>query len=132
MKRLTKFEVIWAVTVLIILTTLSQLAHAQTLREYNQEYYTRLNSIRQEHNLPLVTVNRSLERKSERWLRRMVRLYNGNLVHQPGKGYEVLSRGGDPILLWMNSPPHKKVLLNPKLKKVGFFASNGYACMKGR
>jgi uncharacterized protein YkwD len=56
------------------------------------------------------------------------------LVHSPHSPYsaEVIASGAtsatQAVQLWMNSPPHRDIILNPAYTKVGIGYSDGYWC----
>lgn len=91
-----------------------------------QNFYKQLDSIRSENNLAPLKRSISLQIASYRWARKCVNKYNIHLMHDKNAGKEVVALYGDPINQWMNSPPHRGMLLRKNIKKVGYGQYRGY------
>lgn len=70
----------------------------------------------------------SLEKESEAYLRKMLKMYNGKLVHDKfTTRYEVITTCDDALECWMDSKPHRKILMRRRVKKIGVAFVDGYA-----
>jgi len=92
-----------------------------------QNFYKELNAIRKENGISPAKRSLFLQVNSYLWARKCVNKYNSHLMHDRKGGFEVIAYNVDPIEWWMNSKPHKKTLLNNRLKKVGYGQYKGYA-----
>lgn len=72
---------------------------------------------------------------ADEWARRMAAA--DTLVHSPHLPYsaEVIAANTSGTLsaqgaltLWMNSPPHRQIILNPAYTRIGIGYTNGYWC----
>ncbi len=99
-----------------------------------QSFYEQINAERKRHHLKPLKPSVDLEDESQAWLTVMIKKYNGKLVHGPlkAKSYkgEVLGIGDEPFEQWMNSPMHKKVLLDKKFRYIGIAFEDGKACAR--
>jgi len=84
-----------------------------------------VNQERERRKLPPLEFCSTLAEASNRWSSTMQR---SGFRH--GSGNEIIAMGGQSGAfahrIWMNSPPHRAALLNPRYTKVGFGMVNGY------
>lgn len=121
-------DILLIIALIVLMIIIGIKAHSQDL----QDVYSRINAIRRENKLPEFEVSKSLEKKAHRYLQFMIKKYNGRLVHSHVEGeWELLVYNIDPVIGWMASPPHRTILLNAKVKKIGISILNKYACLKG-
>jgi uncharacterized protein YkwD len=84
-----------------------------------------VNEERQRRKLPPLEYCPILAEASSRWSSTMQRT-----GFRHGSGHEIIARGGQSgefaHRIWMNSPPHRAALLNPRYTEVGFGMVNGY------
>jgi uncharacterized protein YkwD len=95
------------------------------------QFYLDLNKIRVQNNLSPLTSSFILEHQALHWLREMHK--NGpELKHDKIKGGgEVMCRNCDDLLAeWMNSPPHKAILLSDEYSQIGLAIVNRDACAR--
>lgn len=90
--------------------------------------YDSLNSVRSAQGLPALRRSILLEIRAKVWLMKMQR-YGGRLVH--GDGPEVLTTCYDPVGCWMESKPHRKLLMSDR-KRIGIALYKNFACGKLR
>lgn len=87
-----------------------------------QEVYDRINQERVSRGLPLVPVDRRLERSAQSWafFMRPTLKHNVNFLRRFHRtGAECLAAGGDPVSGWLNSKPHRQSILGRQVKYMG-------------
>lgn len=97
--------------------------------ELQNQFYIELNIIRAEHNISPLEVDHNLEKKSKQWLKKMHKNYLG-LAHEHDGNAEVLARGYDCLKQWLNSPAHRKIILDRRYKKIGVAFNINDSCAK--
>lgn len=108
----------------LILST-STICAAQSQKD---EFYRNLNSIRRSRLKCNIIADTVLEKEASEYLDRMLRIYNGKLVHDKfTTRYEVITSCDNALNCWIDSKPHRKILLSRKVKKIGVAFIDGYA-----
>jgi uncharacterized protein YkwD len=102
----------------------STIAVAQSTSDFYQE----LNKLRAARGLSELKPSKSLERQSERWLKKTTGLKHDRSFKKYDA--EVLAANGNALELWLNSPSHRKVILNEKATRIGVAFYNGRACAR--
>lgn len=111
-------------------TTAATMSAAQTAT-YEREVQYFVNQVRAQHGLRKLRVASCTDRVAERWNRHLAT--SGSFYHQSMQTVlkrcnaryagETLGRGGmapgELIQLWMDSPPHRAVLLSGKSRRIG-------------
>lgn len=96
--------------------------------EYRNHFYKELNSYRKRKlKRPLVR-SEKLECECLEWLKEM----GTKMRHDPSLrgSAEVLAYGPAPLIHWQESKPHNNILLNKKMRTVGFAFYKGFACAR--
>lgn len=96
-----------------------------------QDFYTRLNECRKARLLKPLVIDTALETQSTNRIEIIKIRYQGALVHgrcAAGQS-EVLAKNCD-LDCWLESPGHKKILLNRKARRIGFVMVDGIACAR--
>lgn len=111
-------------------TTVATMSAAQTAT-YEREVQYFVNQVRAQHGLRKLRVASCTDQVAERWNRHLAT--SGGFYHQSMQTVlqrcnaryagETLGRGGmaprELIQLWMDSPPHRAVLLSGKSRRIG-------------
>lgn len=109
---------------LVISIFISIGAHAQ-----KKEFYNQINSYRVELGLKPLQRSIFLELTSKSWLRRLKDLKKvRHDIHT--KNAEVICEGVDPVRGFMNSPPHRSILMNKRLKRIGVAYRGNRVCAR--
>ncbi len=95
-----------------------------------QEFYDSLNSLRVAHGLPELKRSITLEIGSKRWVNTLIKKHNYHLMHDRHGGKEIIAFGGDAFYLWLHSPPHKGMMLNKRVRRVGYANKETMACAR--
>ena len=98
------------VPIILLLVTSSAIAQTDA-----DTFYSELNKLRGHHHqlIPDTTIAKS----AEAW----IKLIGTSLHHNFADQYaEVLAISYDPLNAWLNSPPHKKTILNKQYRYVGY------------
>lgn len=104
---------------------ITSVCSAQDARD---EFYRKLNTIRKNNFKRKINRDLSLEKESESYLRKMLLLYKGKLVHDKfTTRYEVITTCDDALECWMDSKPHRRILMRRRVKKIGVAFVDGYA-----
>jgi uncharacterized protein YkwD len=99
-------------------------AHAQ-----KKEFYNQINSYRVELGLRPLQRSVFLEVTSKSWLRRLRDLKKvRHDIHT--KNAEVICEGVDPVRGFMNSAPHRNILMDKNLKKIGVAYRGNRVCAR--
>lgn len=118
------------IVLIIIMLLLAAIARGQTNHRVFQEAYDRVNAIRKEKGLPPLMRSGVLELKAGRWLNEMQEKYPGLTHDRASKEAELLTDCSDPVKCWMDSNPHRKILLSKDYTKIGIVLVNGDWCAR--
>lgn len=101
-----------------ILFLLPMLAMAQ------EDFYDRLNALRKKRLMRPLKVDEKLEAEVKRWLI----VADGRVMHD-WKTFraEVVTNCLDPLECWMESKPHKRIIMKRKYRYIGFYVVKGVA-----
>jgi len=101
-----------------------------------QDFYAKLNDYRRSHFLRVLEVDTILENEASQRIDKINNVYHGGLRHgdvTPPKGHhfkaEVLAKGSD-LEIWLRHPPHRKLILNRKARRIGFVRKGEIACAR--
>jgi hypothetical protein len=75
-------------------------------------------------------LDKSLCRGSKRHVKKMIKA-GGKLFHDyTVNQYEVVTNCDDPLNCFINSKPHRKILLTKGLVRIGYYSEGGITCIR--
>lgn len=107
------------IILIIIMLLLAAIARAQTNHQVFQATYDQVNALRKQKGLPPLTRSGVLELKAGRWLNKMHEKYDGLIHDRASKEAELLTDCSSPVYCWINSKPHRRILLSKDYTKIG-------------
>lgn len=116
------------IILIIVMLLLAWAANAQVAE--TTTIYDRINQIRKEHGLEPFMPSSVLELKAERWLRKMHDKSDGLFHDASSREAELLTDCDDPVLCWMQSKPHRNILLSKDYTKIGIVLVEGDWCAR--
>lgn len=118
------------IILIIIMLLLAAIARAQTNHQVFQSAYDQVNQIRKEKGLPPLMRSGVLELKAGRWLNKMHETHSSLTHDRTSKEAELLTDCANPVKCWMESKPHKQILLSKDYTKIGIVLVEGDWCAR--
>lgn len=116
------------IVLIIVMLLLSAMASAQV--PTNTTVYEQINQIRKARGLEPLTVSTVLELKGAKWLKKMHEKSDGLFHDMHSREAELLTDCDDPVMCWMRSKAHRKILLSKEYTKIGIVLVEGDWCAR--
>jgi uncharacterized protein YkwD len=128
---------------MFLIVSLPLIGHSQQPHfdvDWSKSFVVELNQIRESNSLPPLHFSKTLSKQCYAYSKSMAKRNKenpNNIEHANPKWLfislydgECIAFGDDPLQLWLNSPPHSRIMMDRSMKKIGVSCYGEYCTLR--